>query len=53
MAMFIDTTAKPGETTPLIAKGTTEEKKWGKSVVHRALLAGFMVSLSFGVTQVP
>ena len=53
MAIVDDTTAKPGETTPLIAKGTTEEKKFPKSVVYRALLAGFMVSLSFGVTQVP
>ncbi|RDI85298.1 hypothetical protein Vi05172_g4844 [Venturia inaequalis] len=41
------------ETTPLLTKVTSTERKWGSSVLYRALLCGFMVSLSFSVTQVP
>jgi hypothetical protein len=46
--------AKKGdERTPLLRKESSEAVKYGKSVLYRALLCGFMVSLSFGVTQVP
>ncbi|KXT11051.1 hypothetical protein AC579_1977 [Pseudocercospora musae] len=43
------------ESSPLLpkAKDHVEEKKWGKSVVLRLLLTSTLVSLSFGVTQVP
>jgi hypothetical protein len=41
------------ETTPLLSGKALKPVKYGKSVLYRALLAGFMVSLSFGVTQVP
>jgi hypothetical protein len=41
------------ERTPLLPKESSESVKYGKSVLYRALLCGFMVSLSFGVTQVP
>jgi hypothetical protein len=41
------------ERTPLLQKESSEAVKYGKSVLYRALLCGFMVSLSFGVTQVP
>lgn len=43
------------ETTPLLPRQEPEEEKpkWGKSVLYRALLCAFIVSLSFGVTQVP
>lgn len=41
------------ETTPLIRTETNKSKIWGNSVLLRGLMAGFLVSLSFGVTQVP
>jgi hypothetical protein len=41
------------ETAPLLAKDPPAPRKWGKSVLYRALVCGFMVSLSFSVTQVP
>jgi hypothetical protein len=44
---------KGDERTPLLQKESSEAVKYGKSVLYRALLCGFMVSLSFGVTQVP
>lgn len=44
---------KSHETTPLLPRESAEPVKYGRSVVYRALLAGFMISASFGVTQVP
>ncbi|KAF8850626.1 MFS general substrate transporter [Acephala macrosclerotiorum] len=44
---------KADETSPLLATGPAEPRKWGNSVVYRALLCGFLVTLSFSVTQVP
>ena len=49
---------KSTERTPLLERretGESEKKsRWqAVSVVHRILLCAFMVSLSFGVTQVP
>lgn len=42
------------ETTPLLHKVNSRgERKWPKSVAYLVLLTGFLVSLSFGVTQVP
>jgi len=41
------------ETTTLLSPTPPKARKWGKSVLYRALLCGFMVALSFGVTQVP
>lgn len=45
------------ETTPLLTKvkstDSKAERRWGKGVLYRALICGFMVSLSFSVTQVP
>lgn len=46
------------ETSPLLPKDATaskkqKERKWAKSVVYRILVTAFLVSLSFGVTQVP
>jgi MFS family permease len=48
----------PSEATPLLQKQNTtttksKPRRWPKSVVYRVLIAAFMVSLSFGVTQVP
>lgn len=48
----------PTEASPLLPNGKHSTKasskfKWPKSVVYRVLLAGFMISFSFGVTQVP
>ncbi len=45
--------ARDDETAPLLGREREEPRKWGKSILYRALLCGFMVSLSFGVTQVP
>lgn len=53
MAIEEDTTAKPTEATSLLPKKPVEPPKYGRSVLYRALLCGFLVSLSFGVTQVP
>lgn len=45
------------ETTPLISKpasdSETKASKWTLLPIYRVLLCGFLVSLSFGVTQVP
>jgi hypothetical protein len=51
--MAVNQETQPSETTPLIPTGESEPKRFGKSIVYRALICGFMVSLSFGVTQVP
>ncbi|EMD87193.1 hypothetical protein COCC4DRAFT_75844 [Bipolaris maydis ATCC 48331] len=46
-----------GETTPLLQREEPKEsdsgKKHGVSVLFRALLCAFLVSLTFGITQVP
>lgn len=44
------------ETSPLLPKDAppkTRARKWARSVVYRVLVTAFLVSLSFGVTQVP
>ena len=41
------------ETTPLLPGDQSKPVKWGKSVLYRALFCSFVVSASFGVTQVP
>lgn len=41
------------ETTPLLSRSPAKAKVPGKSVLYRLLICGFMVSLSFAVTQVP
>lgn len=44
----------PTEDTPLLERKLSRaEVLWHKSTVYRVLLTGFLVSLSFGVTQVP
>jgi MFS family permease len=44
----------PSETTPLLKRELSRASVfWRKSTVYRVLLTGFLVSLSFGVTQVP
>lgn len=48
-----DTSAEGTETTPLLNKEPSPPRKYGKSVLHLAIFAGFMISMSFGVTQVP
>lgn len=53
MTMDQSNVVKADETTPLIPQTPPEPAKYGKSVLYRALLCGFVVSLSFGVTQVP
>jgi hypothetical protein len=53
MAVDQATAVKPDETSHLLPQQPLEVRKYGKSVLYRALLCGFMVSLSFGVTQVP
>ena len=54
MAVTEHPASKVNEVTPLLSKGPLiEAPKYGKSVLYRALLCGFLVSLSFGVTQVP
>jgi MFS family permease len=40
------------EATPLLAKETSTQKSWLQPI-HLVLLCGFLVSMSFGVTQVP
>ncbi|KAI7585287.1 hypothetical protein KC346_g17733, partial [Hortaea werneckii] len=45
---------QPTEDTPLLERKESHiSVLWSKSVVYRVLLTGFLVSLSFGVTQVP
>ncbi|USP80707.1 uncharacterized protein yc1106_07981 [Curvularia clavata] len=49
-------TSLAGETTPLLQREETKErddKKHNASVLFRALLCAFLVSLTFGITQVP
>lgn len=42
------------EETPLLAQPeATGKKTWPRSVLYRAFLGAFVISLSFGVTQVP
>lgn len=47
------------ETSPLLpkkpcpSKPSSRRRKWPKSVIYRLLLTAFLVSVSFGVTQVP
>ncbi|KAL2061571.1 hypothetical protein VTL71DRAFT_6948 [Oculimacula yallundae] len=53
MAISQSNAAKADETTPLISQTPVEAVKYSRSVLYRALLCGFVVSLSFGVTQVP
>ncbi|KAF2656076.1 MFS general substrate transporter [Lophiostoma macrostomum CBS 122681] len=43
---------RPQETTPLLPRDAAE-RQYDRWVLYRALLCAFMVSLSFGVTQVP
>ncbi|KAF2680601.1 MFS general substrate transporter [Lentithecium fluviatile CBS 122367] len=47
--------SRPQETTPLLPRedGDVREGKRGNSVLFRILLCGLIVSISFGVTQVP
>ncbi|KAK5115260.1 hypothetical protein LTR62_001460 [Meristemomyces frigidus] len=48
------TITDPDETTALLErKKSTASVLWSKSAVYRVLFTGFLVSLSFGVTQVP
>ena len=54
-------TASPSESSPLLpkkddataAKKSPKQRPWPKSVEYRVLVTAFLVSLSFGVTQVP
>lgn len=51
-----DTTANAQETTPLLARTKSQEARVGPrgiSVQWRLMLCAFLVSLSFGITQVP
>lgn len=50
--------AQRSETTPLLRKESEQEPSTakptrGKNIVSRVLFTSFLVSLSFGVTQVP
>ncbi|CZT12526.1 uncharacterized protein RCO7_07667 [Rhynchosporium graminicola] len=53
MAVLQANALRADERTPLISQSPPEPVKYGKSVLYRALLCGFVISLSFGVTQVP
>ncbi|KAG9248995.1 major facilitator superfamily domain-containing protein [Calycina marina] len=53
MSIENDSQAETPETTPLLASGTIKKTTAPFSVLYRLLLCGFMVSLSFSVTQVP
>lgn len=51
-----DTRSGVQETTPLLFRTKAEEERvgqWGNSAQWRLLLCAFLVSLSFGITQVP
>ncbi|KAK5746883.1 hypothetical protein LTR17_000514 [Elasticomyces elasticus] len=51
---FATTVGDPTENTPLLErKKSTVSVLWQQSTVYRVLLTAFLVSLSFGVTQVP
>jgi len=53
-ASFATTVDEPTEDTPLLERKLSRaEVIWNKSTVYRVLFTGFLVSLSFGVTQVP
>ena len=44
-----------GETSPLLPKAPQKKKsqrRWPRSVLYRVLITSFIMSLSFGVTQV-
>lgn len=41
------------EASPLLPQKQPEASKYGKSVLYLTLLCSFLVSVSFGVTQVP
>ncbi len=51
------TSKAASETSPLLPSNETRLRKpsrpWPKSVIYRVLVAAFLVSLSFGMTQVP
>ncbi|KUJ13212.1 MFS general substrate transporter [Mollisia scopiformis] len=53
MTVIQESSPKVDETSPLLATEPSKPKKWGKSVVYCTLLCGFLVTLSFSVTQVP
>lgn len=53
MATNNDRAVKVTEDTPLLPREQAEPTKWSNSVLYRALFAAFIISLSFGVTQVP
>ncbi|KAE8444468.1 hypothetical protein EG329_000559 [Mollisiaceae sp. DMI_Dod_QoI] len=53
MTVVQNANPKVDETSPLLTPEPSKPRKWGKSVVYRALLCGFLVTLSFSVTQVP
>jgi hypothetical protein len=48
-----DANGSETEATPLLASEVVKEPKWSRSVLYRALIAAFLISLSFGVTQIP
>ncbi|KAK0310673.1 hypothetical protein LTR01_003827 [Friedmanniomyces endolithicus] len=51
---FATTISEPTEATPLLErKKSSISILWDQSTVYRVLLTAFLVSLSFGVTQVP
>jgi len=52
---FATTISEPTEATPLLLerKKSSISILWDQSTVYRVLLTAFLVSLSFGVTQVP
>ncbi|KAK1815918.1 hypothetical protein LTR12_009703 [Friedmanniomyces endolithicus] len=51
---FATTVSEPTEATPLLErKKSSISILWDQSTVYRVLLTAFLVSLSFGVTQVP
>jgi hypothetical protein len=53
MAAYQDAADNPHEATSLLPQQKVKDHHHDKSVLHRALFCGFIVSLSFGVTQVP
>lgn len=55
LASTIHSSDEPSEDTPLLLKREQSRVSvlWNRSTVYRVLLTSFIVSLSFGVTQVP
>ncbi|EMC99405.1 hypothetical protein BAUCODRAFT_402119 [Baudoinia panamericana UAMH 10762] len=50
----VATTVEPTETSPLLDRKLSRASViWQKSTIYRVLFCGFLVSLTFGVTQVP